>query len=224
MTVVHWRLVEITWLGHACFRLRAREVSVITDPYSDNGWGYPPLAATADVVTVSHEHPHHAAVSAVAGSPRVLRRPGEYETRGAILWGVNTFRVAPADASPGDQNTAFVVQIEDVTICHLGDLGHKLSAEQLTRIKDCDVLLVPVGGHCTIGATEAAEVIAQIEPKLIVPMHYATPQSQGAVTLEGIERFCHEMGCSDIVPVARLSVTSGNIPTHPEVVVLEARR
>ncbi|HYY88195.1 MAG TPA: MBL fold metallo-hydrolase [Chloroflexota bacterium] len=217
--------MDITWLGHACFRLRGRDVTILTDPYEGDDWGYPPLAATADVVTISNEHPHHAGLSGVSGTPRVLRGPGEYEIGGALIWGVRTPRRTSQDGLTATRNTAYVIQLEELTICHLGDLAEgSLSAEQLTRLKDSAVLLVPIGGHCTINAAQAAQVIAQIEPKLIVPMHYATDETRGRVELDDISRFCREMGASDAAPRPRLSVTATSLPNEPTVVLLESRR
>lgn len=215
--------MEITWLGHACFRVRGKELSIVTDPHRDPGWGYPPIAVSANVVTVSHDDPHHAAVDGVEGTPRVFSGPGEYEIGGAMIWGVQTYRRPPSPGQPRQRNTSFLIKLEDVTICHLGDLGTPLSAEQLGLLKDADVLLLPVGGHCTIGATEAVETISQIEPRLIVPMHYATPETTGHVELESLDRFCAEMGVTGLVAQPRLSVTASSLPSEPTVVVLEPR-
>jgi L-ascorbate metabolism protein UlaG (beta-lactamase superfamily) len=197
-------------------------MTILTDPYDGADWGYPELSASADLVTVSNQHPHHAGLSHVDGQPHVLSGPGEYEIGGALIWGVRTVR-AP-DAPRTDRNTAFVIQLEELTICHLGDLASApLTNEELTRIKDADVLLVPVGGHCTINAAQAAEVVAQVEPKVVVPMHYATEATQGYVELDGIERFCREMGASEVSPRARFSVTSTSLPAETTVVLLERR-
>jgi L-ascorbate metabolism protein UlaG (beta-lactamase superfamily) len=217
--------VDISWLGHACFRLRGRDVTILTDPFAGDDWGYAPLSTSADVVTISNSHPHHAGVSGVSGAQRVLHGPGEYEIGGALIWGVRTPRRADEDGAAPARNTAYVIQLEDLTICHLGDLASTtLTNEQLTHIKDSAVLLVPVGGHCTINAAQAAEVIAQVEPKIIVPMHYATDETRGHVDLDEISRFCREMGSSDVAPRARLSVTATSLPSEPTVVLLEARR
>ena len=212
--------MDLSWLGHACFRLRGRDVTILTDPYESDGWGYPELVASANVVTISNDHPHHAGVSHVEGRPRVLRGPGEYEIGGALIWGVRTAR--PKD---GAKNTAFVIQLEELRICHLGDLAAApLSAEELAQIKDADVLLVPVGGNCTINAQQAAAVVAQVEPKLIVPMHYATDETRGQITLDEVDRFCKELGATDAAPRARLSITPSTLPSEPTVVLMEARR
>jgi L-ascorbate metabolism protein UlaG (beta-lactamase superfamily) len=216
--------VDLTWLGHACFRLRSRDVTILTDPFEGADWGYPPLAATANVVTISNEHPHHAGVAGVEGHPRVLRGPGEYEIGGALIWGVRTLRHTDAAGVRSPKNTAFIIQLEELTVCHLGDLAQSpLSPEELTHIKDADVLLVPVGGNCTINATQAAAIVAQIEPKLIVPMHYATDATRGHIVLDDVEPFCRELGATDASPRGRLNITPSSLPNEPTVVLLEPR-
>ena len=217
--------MELSWLGHACFRLRARDVTILTDPYESDGWGYPPLATSANIVTVSNEHPHHAGIGGVEGQPRVLRGPGEYEIGGALIWGVRTHR-PPNGAANGcpTKNTAFTIKVEDLTVCHLGDLAAApLTPEELANIKDADVLLVPVGGNCTINASQAAAIVSQVEPKLIVPMHYATQETRGRVTLDEVERFCKELGATDATPRNRLSITPSSLPAEPTVMVMVPR-
>jgi L-ascorbate metabolism protein UlaG (beta-lactamase superfamily) len=217
--------VDLTWLGHACFRLRGRDVTILTDPYEGADWGHPPLMASANIVTISNDHPHHAGLSGIEGKPRVLRGPGEYEIAGALIWGVRTQRHKNDSGTYAQKNTAFVIQLEELTVCHLGDLAEApLLPEELAGVKDADVLLVPVGGNCTINATQAAEVVAQIEPKLIVPMHYATDETRGSVPLDEVERFCKELGATDASPRARLSITPTSLPTEPTVVLLSPTR
>ena len=211
--------MDLAWLGHACFRLRGRDVTILTDPYDSDGWGYPPLATTANVVTVSNDHPHHAGLSGVEGRPHVLRGPGEYEIGGALIWGIRTAR--PKDDPAAPKNTAFIIQVEDLTVCHLGDLASApLSTDELTHIKDADVLLVPVGGKCTINASQAAHIVAQIEPKLIVPMHYATDETRGQLALDEVDRFCKELGATETAPRARLSITPSSLPSEPTVMLM----
>ena len=206
--------------------MRGREVTILTDPYEGADWGYTPVATTANVVTISNDHPHHAGLSGIEGKPRVLRGPGEYEIGGALIWGVRTVqRRDDSNGSRRQKNTAFVIQLEELTVCHLGDLSDApLSPEELTRIKDADVLLLPVGGNCTINAAQAAAVVAQVEPKLIVPMHYATEETRGFLPLDDIDRFCKELGATETTPRQRLSVTPSSLPSEPTVVLLEKSR
>jgi L-ascorbate metabolism protein UlaG (beta-lactamase superfamily) len=193
-------------------------VTILTDPYAGDGWGYPPLAIGANVVTVSNDHPHHADLSGIEGRPHVLSGPGEYEIGGALIWGVRTSR--PAGSSL--KNTAFIIQLEELTVCHLGDLANApLTADELTHIKDADVLLIPVGGNCTINAQQAAGVVAQVEPKLVVPMHYATEETRGNLVLDDVGRFCKELGATEIAPRSRLSITPTSLPSEPTVALME---
>jgi L-ascorbate metabolism protein UlaG (beta-lactamase superfamily) len=215
--------LDITWLGHSCFRLRGREVAIVTDPY-DRSVGYPNLRLTADVVSLSHTHPHHSHTDAVHGDkePRLVTGPGEYEIAGAMITGVQTYRDKQKGKVHG-KNTAYLFELDDLSVCHLGDLGHTLSLDQIEALKDANVLLVPVGGGCTIDASEAAEVVSQLEPKLVVPMHYGTPNVQ----LDSVERFCREMAVSETAPVPRLSITRSSLPDETQVVLLtppESRR
>jgi len=217
--------MDITWLGHACFRLRGRDVTILTDPYEGDDWGYQSLSTPANVVTVSNSHPHHSGLSGIEGQPRVLRGPGEYEIGGALIWGVRTAPPADANGSGVIKNTAFIIQLEELTVCHLGDLAHApLNADELTRIKDSDILLVPVGGNCTINATQAAGIVSQVEPRIIVPMHYATDETRGHLQLDDIARFCRELGASEVAPRNRLNVTASTLPSEPTVILLERAR
>lgn len=208
--------MELSWIGHSCFRLRGREATVITDPCSRSA-GYSLGRLSAELVTVSNGHPHHSAVEEVVGEPTVLDGPGEYEVHGVLVTGVRT---TAARAVP--RNTAYIITIDDVTVCHLGDLVSLPTIEQIELMKDVNVLLVPVGGHCTIGPAEAVEVVSQVEPKLVVPMHYATDVS--TVELQGVDRFLREMGITQTDPQLRLNVTHSSLPDEPTVVLLQYRR
>jgi L-ascorbate metabolism protein UlaG (beta-lactamase superfamily) len=210
--------VDVTWLGHASFRLRGREAALITDPYS-RSLGLNPARQSAEIVTVSHESPNHSAVETVAGGPRILRGPGEYEVSGVMIRGVATLgeRLASGQA---ERNTAYAIEMDELLVCHLGDLGRTLNPEQIETLKDPDVLLVPVGGECTISPAEAAEVVSQLEPKLVIPMHYALPGIK--VKLEPVERFCREMGIEEVRSQPRLSVSRGSLPDETTVLILES--
>lgn len=210
--------MDITWLGHACFRLRGREATLITDPF-ERSLGLTLGRQSADIVTISHESPHHGASDLIGGSPRVLRGPGEYEVKGVMVTGVAT----PGERIAGGghaRNTAYAITIDEIVVCHLGDLGKPLTVDQIEALKDPDVLLIPVGGHCTIGPAEVTEVISQLEPKLVVPMHYALPGL--TVRLEPLERFTREMGLEEAHPQPKLSVTRGSVPEETTIIILEA--
>jgi L-ascorbate metabolism protein UlaG (beta-lactamase superfamily) len=209
--------MEITWLGHSCFRIKGTQTTVITDPFPPD-LGYAPVKQAARVVTVSHPHPSHSFVQSIDGGPRVIRGPGEYEIANTLIIGLATFH-DKEDGRQKGKNTVYVIEVDDVSICHLGDLGHVLTSQQVEEIGNVDVLLVPVGGVSTINAASAAQVVRQIEPKAVVPMHYKTP----ALTrdLETVDRFLQEMGVKDAVPRPRVSFTRNNLPPTTQVFLLE---
>jgi len=176
------------WLGHACFLITsAGGVRIITDPYTvGGGINYLPIEETADVVVVSHEHGDHNNVAAVQGKPEVIKGPGTKSARGIRFRGI----AASHDASQGTQrgsNTIFCFTVDDLRLCHLGDLGHTLSQAQVTEIGAVDILFVPVGGFFTIDAAVASHVCDQLKPKVIIPMHFKT--SKCAYPIAGAEDF-----------------------------------
>lgn len=209
--------MEIVWLGHSCFRIRGKEATIVTDPF-DKTLGYPVKKPTASIVTVSHQHPQHSYLGGVTGNPRVISRPGEYEIANVFINGIATFH----DAEMGEQrgkNTVYLIQIEEVSICHLGDLGHVPTAEQIEQMSDADILMVPVGGGATIGATAAVETISLLQPKLVIPMHFKTEVVK--MELAPLEAFLKEMGVKEFVPQPKLSVTKSSLPIETSVVVLD---
>lgn len=168
---------DIHYLGHACFRLRGREGIIVCDPY-DRSLGLDLGRPTAHIVTISHNHPDHnhsTAVRPIRDQVFIVQGPGEYEIRGVLITGVRTYHDKEKGAERGF-NTVYVIHMDEVVFCHLGDLGHELNQSQLEEIGNVDVLFIPVGGGETIGPAEAASVISQIEPRLVIPMHYASEQ------------------------------------------------
>lgn len=209
---------DVQYLGHSCFRLRGRDGIVLTDPY-DRSTGLDLGKPTAHVVTVSHQHPDHnntVAVRPMRDSVFVVDGPGEYEVGGIMITGVRTFH----DKKKGDElgsNTVYVVHLDDVVFCHLGDLGHELSTQQIDDIGPVDVLFIPVGGGETIGPAEALNVIGQLEPRIVVPMHYALPGQQSAIAdLGPLEKLTHELGLKEVIPEEKLTITPSNLPAEGE--------
>jgi L-ascorbate metabolism protein UlaG (beta-lactamase superfamily) len=214
-------MTEIIWQGHAMFRLRGKDATIITDPY-DRSLGLELPRPKADIVTISHDHPHHNAVSTLKGEPRVLRSPGEYEIKGVFITGVGAFADNKKGAERGS-NVIYLIEMDDLIICHLGSLGHTLSAKQVELLSDVHVLLVPVGGHTTLDAAKAVEVIGQIEPRVVVPMHYRTgPEQVGGE--DSLEKFAREMGLKEWTPQDRLNVKASDLPETTSVVVLDLKQ
>ncbi len=213
--------MDIVWLGHSCFRIRGREATVVMDPCPPAS-GYNIGKPTADIITISHRHDDHTYVKAVAGSPVVLDGPGEYEIHGAFITAISTYHDAEKGAQLGT-NLAFVIEMEDIRVCHLGDLGHAPSADQAEEMTGVDVLLIPVGGERTIDGPKAAEIAAMLEARLVIPMHYRT--EAGGAKLEPPDRFLKEMGVAaapELQP--KLSVSHNSIPSETQVVLLDYRR
>ena len=211
--------MDISWLGHSCFRIKGSHAIVITDPYSPD-LGYSLGKPTARIVTVSHEHPGHSYIQAIGGQPKVVSRPGEYEISGVLIIGIATFHDKEEGRKRG-KNTAYLMEIDEVAICHLGDLGHVLTSEQVEEIGNVDVLLLPVGGVSTINAPVAAEVVRQLEPKAVIPMHYKTPAL--SQELEPVERFLKEIGAKQVSSQPKLSLTKSNLPATTQVFLLDYR-
>ena len=212
--------MEITWLGHSCFKLKGKQATVITDPFSP-GIGYTLGKVSAEIVTVSHPHAGHSYIQGVGDEPRIIKGPGEYEAGGVLTVGVHTYHDNEKGVQRG-KNTAFVIDIDDVMICHLGDLGHVLTAEQVAEIDGVDVLMVPVGGVSTIDAVQAAQIVRQLEPKIVIPMHYKTDALKR--TLETVDRFLKEMGVKEAVHQPKLTVNKNSLPLTMQVVVLNYKQ
>jgi L-ascorbate metabolism protein UlaG (beta-lactamase superfamily) len=216
--------MEISWLGHSCFQLRGKNVTLVTDPFSPQqgpSQGELPRLGkiSASIVTVSHNHPGHNNFMAVSGNPRVVRGPGEYEISEVLITGVASYHDDKKGQEYG-RNTIYVIHMDDLVICHLGDLGHILQEEQLEEVADADVLLLPIGGEHTINATQAAEIISQVEPRVVIPMHYRPASSDVPGPLG---KFCREMGVETIDPQPKLTITRSSVPTETQVVVLSPR-
>jgi L-ascorbate metabolism protein UlaG (beta-lactamase superfamily) len=208
--------MEINWLGYSCFRIKGSKATVITDPYSPNS-GYSMGKQTANIVTVSHRHPEHSFLSAIGGEPRVINGPGEYEISGVMVIGLSTFHDSEKGKTRG-KNTVYLMEIDELSVCHLGDLGHALTAEEAEDLGNIDILMIPVGGVSTITASVASETVRQLEPKVVIPMHYKTLLLKRE--LDPVDKFLNEMGVKEVTPQPKLSITKANLPLTTQVVVL----
>jgi len=211
----------ITWLGQSCFKLQDKigsdGVTLVTDPYSDDiGLKMPRFEA--DIVTVSHSHHDHNNIGALRGNPFIIDTAGEYETKGVFVEGVEAWHDA-AEGKERGKNIIYRIEMEDISITHLGDLGHILDAKQLEKLEGTDILLIPVGGKYTINAAKAVEVISQIEPRIIIPMHYKVPGLK--IDLDGVEKFIKELGLKPRQE-EKLKISKKDLPQEEmELVVLE---
>ena len=209
--------MEITWLGHSCFRIKGRNATIVTDPYDASlGAALGPLSA--DIVIASKQGPHHSYTDAAKGARKVLSGPGEYEISGVLITGIRTFQDEEKGVVRG-KNTSFVIDMEDLRLCYLGQIGHVPTSDQEATIGTVDVLLVPVGGKDSLNAKQAAETIRLIEPRIVLPMHYKVPQLKSQ--LDPLEPFLKEMGLAAQVPQPKLQVTATSLPPQMQIVVLE---
>jgi L-ascorbate metabolism protein UlaG (beta-lactamase superfamily) len=212
--------MKVKWLGHACFLITSGDdLRVITDPYAvGGGINYSPIKEAADVVVVSHGHDDHSNVSAVQGKPEVVKDSGKKTAKGIQFKGVATSH----DASQGQQrgpNTVFCFTIDDIKLCHLGDLGHVLGSGQVAEIGDVDILFVPVGGFFTIDAPVASQVCDQLKPKIVIPMHFKTPKC--AYPIAGVEDFLKGKKNVRKVGGSEVEFELEKLPTATEIVLLQ---
>lgn len=183
--------MNISWYGQSCFRLEGKESSILIDPFSKEiGLRAPRLADP--IMLVTHEHYDHNNVKEAPAETFIIRGPGEYEKSGIYFEGINSYHDAVEGKERGF-NTIYVIRTEDMRLCHLGDLGQTtLTDEQLQALGTVDILFIPIGGTYTINGKQAAALINDIEPKIIIPMHYKVPGLQ--IDLEGPESFLKEIG------------------------------
>lgn len=213
--------MEITYIGHSCFKIKGKDLSLVIDPY-DQKIGYKLPKLEADIVLSTHDHFDHANVGAVTGSRFLIKGPGEYEISDVFINGLPTFHDDKNGAVRG-KNTIYSIDIDGFTLLHLGDLGHELSDSTLENIGTVDVLMIPVGGFYTIDAETASKVISSIEPGFVLPMHYKTADAAGVSEISGLDKFLDEMGADGAVKTLdKLKITSkSEIPDETEIVVLK---
>ena len=211
--------MDLAYLGHSSFRLHASGMVVVTDPFPES-MGLRTDPRPAAVVTVSNTHPNHSASGAVSGSPRVFRAPGEYEYNGIVVRGVMT--PLPPGVPHEQRNVAYTIEMDGVNVCHLGDLALPLTTRQVDELKPVDVVLAPAGGRCAISPDQALQTIQDLDPRIVIPMHYA--HGQTGVILDGPDAFLRRLGQDGLQPQPRLVVTPGNLPTDLRVNLLSPPR
>jgi L-ascorbate metabolism protein UlaG (beta-lactamase superfamily) len=180
--------LKLRWVGHSCFIITAKSgLSIITDPYhTEQGVNYAPVREMAGIVTISHDHYDHNAVQSVGGRPEVVKGSGTKTVKGIEFRGIASYHDDAGGKKRGE-NIIFCFSVDGMKLCHLGDLGHALSSEQIKEIGEVDILFIPVGGYFTIDAAVATKVCDDIKPKVVVPMHYKTAQLNFPIT--GVDVF-----------------------------------
>lgn len=199
--------MQLKYLGHSSFLIRSKEARVVTDPFDPKSVGLKFSKQDADVVTMSHQHADHNHAAGVSAEALIIDWPGEYEKMGVRVTGYPTYHDGEKGSQRGE-NTMYKIEADGVIILHCGDLGHTLTDEIVEEIGDIDVLLIPVGGHFTIGPDEAVSVIQKIEPSIVIPMHYGHAGLDQTTfgPLTGLEEFYKKYGSqpSEVVDVLNL--------------------
>ncbi len=214
--------MEITWYGHSCFRLTERNyVTVVTDPFDSKPVGYDTLKLKAEIVTISHDAPGHNNSDAVKGTTHVLTGAGEFEIGGVFITAVQ-MDGAVKKSKDKIRNTVYVFDYDGITVAHLGDLQQIPTQSEVELLGTVNVALIPVGGGNSLNAAKAAEVVSMLEPNIVVPMHYATPDSK--IKLDELNKFLKEMGLGKQEAQPALKVTRNSLPSETHVVVLEYQK
>ena len=214
----------ITWHGQSCFKIQGDKATIITDPYGDDyGLKLPRLAG--DIVTISHDHGDHNNAKAIKGAqdnqaPFVVSGPGEYEIKETFIYGVPAWHDDKQGAERGG-NTIYRFEIDGISIAHLGDLGHLLEDAQLAKLEGVDILMIPVGGNYTIDGKQATQVISQVEPRIVIPMHYSIKGLNAKI--DKLDTFCKEIGVCPPNTVEKLKIVKKDLPQEDlQIVIFEA--
>jgi L-ascorbate metabolism protein UlaG (beta-lactamase superfamily) len=216
--------MQIIWHGQACFQIissqgRNHQVNIVIDPFDESlGLRVPKLEA--DILLVTHQHYDHNNIKAVSANPVLVSGPGEYEIKEVFIQGIPSFHDAVRGKERGP-NTIYTIESEEIRLCHLGDLGQKeLTSDQIEQIGQVDILMIPIGGVYTISAKEAVKVMSQIEPNIIIPMHYQIPKLK--LKLDGLDKFLKTMGIKSITPLPKLSIKKKDIaPEEAKIIALK---
>lgn len=215
--------MNISWYGHSCFKIQTKakrggkDVTIITDPF-DKSIGLRRPQGQANIVTISHKHGDHNDTELLKGDFFTADSPGEFSIQGVTIEGIESFHDNEEGILRG-RNTIFVFESEEMRVCHLGDLGHELTDNQVDAIGDIDILMIPIGGTYTIDAKGAKKVVGQIEPKVIIPMHYKVDGL--TVDIADETEFCNELGTTTKDKLPRLSLKKKDLDeTENKVIIM----
>jgi L-ascorbate metabolism protein UlaG (beta-lactamase superfamily) len=214
--------MKIKWYGHSAFQITTDSgARIIIDPYESGAFGgsiaHGRIEDEADIVLTSHDHGDHNYIKDIRGKFIHIKEAGQYEEKGVKIRAIPTFH----DKSKGQErgaNLIFVVSAEDITVAHLGDLGHTLDGSALQSVGQVDILLVPVGGFYTIDAKEATKVMNDVNPAITIPMHYKT-ESIG-LPIEGLEGFIKDKKTVKEVNAFEIVITKATLPKTNEIIVM----
>ena len=213
--------MKIKWLGHSSFLITSDSgTKIITDPYVTGGaLGYGEIEESADIVIVSHDHFDHNNIAAVRGNPELVRGAVTTKIKGIEFKGIPSYHDDAGGRQRG-KNTIFCFEVDGIGVCHLGDLGHQLSAQQVADLGKVDILLIPVGGSVTIDAKVATEVCSKLAPRVIIPMHYKTGKC--ALTIAGVDEFLRGKESVKKLDASEVEFKQGELPAHTQIIVLKS--
>ena len=212
--------MNIIWHGQSCFQISSSQnkngqANIVIDPFDESlGLRLPKLEA--DILLMTQKNYEHSGAKNVSGSPFVIDGPGEYETKEVFIEGIPILPVSEKEKS---LSTIYTIEAEDIRICHLGAFNQKeLTDDQVEKIGEIDILMVPVGGNDTIGTKEAIKIMSQIEPKITIPMYYQIPKLK--MKLEGVDKFLKAMGIKKIEALPKLSIKKKNISSEEAKIII----
>ena len=214
--------MDISWLGHACVRLRTRTAAVVMDPAS-RAAGFDMGRPGADIVTISRQHPHHAHASGVRGQPIIIDGPGEYEIEGVQLFGLPSPLVRAGEGAVNERNIAYVVEAEGLHLAHLGSGCTPPREDEAGLFSNIDILIVPIGGDEAVAPERAARTVRDLEPTIVIPVSYEGPAADGEQPA-ALRAFLDATGLSGGEPQSRLSIRPRQLGEEQRVVLLEASR
>lgn len=217
------RLMEIVYLGHACFKLKSSDTKILIDPFDPKMVGIRMPREEVDGVLITHHHQDHSYIEAARGYRKIVDGPGEYEIGGISIFGFPTYH-DDKDGKERGENTIYLIEAEGIRVLHLGDLGHILSEKQVELVGNVNVLMLPVGDKYSLGPKEAGKVVADIEPQIVIPMHYFFEgiNKEYFGGLLPVEDFLNEVS----LPVERISkilLKSSDLTEDQKVVLLERK-
>ena len=216
--------MNIIWHGQSLFQIitapkKNSQIKIVIDPF-DKSLGLKIPSLEADILLVTHQHHDHNNIKAVAGKPALFEGPGEYEAKDVFIQGIPSFHDDSQGKERGE-NTIYTIETEGLRLCHLGDFGqNELIEEQLEKIGEIDILMIPVGGTYTISSKEALKIMSQLEPKITIPMHYALPKLK--IKLDSLDKFLKAFGIKSLEPTKKLSIKKRDMSSEEvKIIVLK---
>ncbi len=215
--------MKIKWYGHAAFLITSDQgTKIMIDPYEPGAFGgqlsYGEIKDQVDIVLTSHDHADHNYTKDLPGTPQIVKGSGSKTAKGISIKGISTYH-DPSRGSERGANTIFTLKIDNLQLCHLGDLGHLLSEKELAEIGPVDILLIPVGGFFTIDPKEATRVAEQIKPKILIPMHFKTAKC--GFPISPVEDFLKAKTNTKRPKASEATFDKATLPQQMEIVVLE---